>query len=201
MSTRKHVTQNDKDNFSIEFPLLLHWDGKLLPDITGSKETVDRIAVIVTGNGLEKLLAVPKIGRGTGEEQAAACLKILDDWKIRDKLQGLVFDTTSSNTGIHKGACVLIEKAFGRDLVNIGCRHHVLEVILSNVFTALFGGTGGPEVGLFKRFQKKLPYIQQARFSPAKDELFIGDMEIFRKEMVAFYTRAIDEKQPREDYV
>ena len=106
MSTRKHVTQNDKDNFSIEFLLLLHWDGKLLPDITGSKETVDRIAVIVTGNGLEKLLAVPKIGRGTGEEQAAACLKILDDWKIRDKLQGLVFDTTSSNTGIHKGACV-----------------------------------------------------------------------------------------------
>jgi hypothetical protein len=201
MSTRKHVTQNDKDNFSIEFPLLLHWDGKLLPDITGSKETVDRIAVIVTGNGLEKLLAVPKIGRGTGEEQAAACLKILDDWKIRDKLQGLVFDTTSSNTGIHKGACVLIEKAVGRDLVNIGCRHHVLEVILSNVFTALFGGTGGPEVGLFKRFQKKWPYIQQARFSPAKDELFIGDMEIFRKEMVAFYTRAIDEKQPREDYL
>jgi len=88
--------------------------------------------VIVTGNGIEKLLAVPKIGRGTGSEQAAACLTVLDEWKkIRDVVQGLVFDTTSSNTGIHKGACVLIEEALGRELVNIGCRHHVLEVILS----------------------------------------------------------------------
>jgi hypothetical protein len=33
--------------------------GKLLPDIVGTKETVDRIAVIVTGYGIEKLLAVP----------------------------------------------------------------------------------------------------------------------------------------------
>ena len=62
--------------------------------------------MIVTGNGVEKLLAVPKIGKGTSADQAAACLKVLDDWKIRDKIRGLVFDTTSSNTGIHKGACI-----------------------------------------------------------------------------------------------
>lgn len=37
-------------------PLLLHWDNKLLPGITGKKETVDRIAVLVTGNGEEILL-------------------------------------------------------------------------------------------------------------------------------------------------
>ena len=36
--------------------------------------------MIVTGNGIKKLLAVPKIGKGTGEEQAAANLKALDDW-------------------------------------------------------------------------------------------------------------------------
>jgi len=46
---------------------------KLLPDIAGAKETVDRIAVTVTGNGIKKLLAVPKIGRGT---VTAACLKL-----------------------------------------------------------------------------------------------------------------------------
>lgn len=157
--------------------------------------------MILTGNGIEKLLAVPKIGRGTGSEQAAACLTVLDEWKIRDAVQGLVFDTTSSNTGIHKGACVLIEEALGRELVNIGCRHHVLEVILSNVFTALFGGTGGPEVGLFKRFKKKWPYIQQTDYSPAKDELFSSVTEILRKEMVTFYTNAITHQQPREDYL
>jgi len=36
-------------------PPLLHWDGKLLPDITGNRETVDRIAVLVTGGGEEML--------------------------------------------------------------------------------------------------------------------------------------------------
>lgn len=201
MATRKQVTEADKDSFPIEGPLLLHWDGKLLPDIAGAEETVDRITVIVTGNGMEKLLAVPKIGRGTGNEQAAACLKVLDEWKIRDVVQGLVFDTTSSNTGIHKGACVLIEEALGRELVNIGCRHHVLEVVLGNVFMALFGGTGGPEVCMFKRFKKKWPYIQQTDYLPAKDELFNSVTEILRKEMVTFYTSAITHQQPREDYL
>jgi len=61
-------------------PLLLHWDGKLLPNITGSKETVDRIAVLVTGGGEEMLLGVPKIGRGTGKQQAEACLTTFDEW-------------------------------------------------------------------------------------------------------------------------
>jgi len=40
---------------SLAGPLLLHWDGKMLPDIDGSKENVDRIAAIVTGNGQENL--------------------------------------------------------------------------------------------------------------------------------------------------
>ena len=200
MALRQQVSQAEKDSFMPECPLLLHWDGKLLPDIAGSKETVDRIAVIVTGNGVEKLLAVPKIGTGTGADQAAACLKVLDDWKIRDKIRGLVFDTTSSNIGIHKGACITIEEALGRELVNIGCRHHVLEVILSNAFTAVFGGTGGPEVGLFKRFQKKWPYIRQVEFSAAEDELFDTEMENLRKDMVLFYTEAIRDQQTRDDY-
>ena len=179
MASRKQVAEAEKCSFLTEFPLLLHWDGKLLPDIAGAKE----------------------IGRGTEEEQADACLKVLDAWNIREHVQGLVFDTTSSNTGIHRGACVLIEEAIGHELLNIGCRHHVLEVVLSSVFTAVFGGTSGPEVGLFKRFQKKWPYIRQTEYSPAKDEIFNENTETLRKEMVAFYTKAIEHQQPRDDYL
>jgi len=50
MATHKEVSEADKDSFSTQCPLLLHWDGKLLPCINGTKETVDRIAVIVIGN-------------------------------------------------------------------------------------------------------------------------------------------------------
>ena len=77
--TRKEISTTQQAALICNSPLLLHWDIKLLPDITGSKELVDRVAVLVTGGDLEQLLAVPKIGRGTGQEQCDACLRALDD--------------------------------------------------------------------------------------------------------------------------
>jgi len=69
---------------------------------------VDRIAVIVTGNGQEKLLGIPKMDRGTGEAQVNACIEVIEKWNLRSQIKGLVFDTTASNTGLHKGARVRI---------------------------------------------------------------------------------------------
>lgn len=40
--------------------LLLHWDGKLLPALTGI-EKVGRLAVIATFHGKKQLLRVPEI--------------------------------------------------------------------------------------------------------------------------------------------
>jgi len=77
---RKEAAEAVHNDIFINAPLLLHWDGKLLPDIAGKKETVDRIAILVTGSGQEMLLGVPKIGRGTGRDQAETCLVALDDW-------------------------------------------------------------------------------------------------------------------------
>jgi hypothetical protein len=87
--------------------MLLHWDGKLLPDLTGNKGTVDRLAIILTGGNEEILLGVLKICQGTGKEQADACLSTLDDWGLRSQVRGLAFDTTASNTGLKNGACTL----------------------------------------------------------------------------------------------
>jgi len=42
-----------------------------------------------------------------------------------------VFDTTSSNTGLLSGACVILDQLIGRPLLNLGCRHHVLELVLA----------------------------------------------------------------------
>lgn len=68
-------------------------------------------AVLVTDlGGFEKLLAVPKAEGGTGEPQVVAYLVTLDDWSLCPHIQGLVFNMTSSNTGLHSGACTLIEE-------------------------------------------------------------------------------------------
>lgn len=78
-TTRTVATAAQKATCSLSVPLLLHWDGKLLPDIAGGPELVDRIAILVTSGQIEQLLAVPKIVRGTGEEQCRACIEALDD--------------------------------------------------------------------------------------------------------------------------
>ena len=194
MTARELISATDMETFHTQCPpILLHWDGKLLPDISQNKEVVDRIAIIVTGVRVEKLQAVPKIGTGTGKDQAVAFLKILEDWKIKEKVHGLVFDTTSSNTGIHKGASTLIEDGIGHELVHIGCRHHIMEVVLGHVFTSLFGATSGPNFQIFKRFQKHWSLIEQVNYSPAEDGLFApftGETQTLRQEMIAFYFSA-----------
>jgi len=47
-----------------------------------SKESVDRSAVLVSGEGVMKLLGVPKLTRGAGEEQANAVFQMLYEWNI-----------------------------------------------------------------------------------------------------------------------
>ncbi|CAH0560565.1 unnamed protein product [Brassicogethes aeneus] len=48
-----------KSDFKAEVPLTIHWDGKMI-DISGY-EIVDRLPIIVSGKGIEQLLAVPKL--------------------------------------------------------------------------------------------------------------------------------------------
>lgn len=181
-------------------PLLLHWDSKLLPDITGRKETVDRIAVLVTSGGEEMLLGIPKICRGSGKNLADACLATLDDWDIRQQIRGLLFDTTASNTGLKKGACSFLEFSLGQDLAWVACRHHVMELVLASVFRVLFGPTGGPDILIFKRFQQAWPHLNQSTYQIASDDMFDSHTAVRRAEMLKFTKSALEDSQPREDY-
>lgn len=76
----------------------MHWDGKLLPGITG-KGTEERLPIIVSGVDTEQLLGIPPLPSGTGANQANAIIKALDDWNVTEQVQAMCFDTTSSNTG------------------------------------------------------------------------------------------------------
>lgn len=198
--TRKETAASIKAQFTPKIPLLLHWDGKLLIDASG-QGMVDRIAILVTGGTeVEQLLGVPKIGRGTGQAQADSCLNALEEWKLKDKIQGLVFDTTASNTGWKMGACTLIEKALGREVVWIACRHHIFEVVLSKVFLTTLGQPGGPEMGLFQRFKKGWPFIDVTMFHPVDNVAFNGITEKLREDMQVYYGEAMKTSTPRADY-
>ena len=76
----------NKREFHPDYPLVVHWDGKILPDILGLGE-VDRLLVLVSGDGTEKLLGVPKLASGTGENGAQAVYMQLEEWGLTNKVQ------------------------------------------------------------------------------------------------------------------
>lgn len=166
---RAATSSNLKSEFTATVPLTAHWDGKLMEDLT-SKEHIDRLPVLISGVGVEQLLGVPKLASGTGEAQAAAVVQLLEEWGIIDRVVALCFDTTAANTGPHSGACALIEQKLGRDLLFLGCRHHIMELIVGAAFDATSGASTGPEVLLFKRFKEHWQYINRENFQPASTD-------------------------------
>jgi len=148
---REIIAKEIKDAFTPGSSLTIHWDGKMLPALQ-SKEYVDRLAILVSGEGTTKLLGVPKVHSGTGDAQATAVFSLIQDWNLNDRVQYMSFDTTSSNTGLKSGAWMLLEQKLGRNLVSLACRHHVMELIIAKVFDTLMGTPSEPNKIISKIF-------------------------------------------------
>ena len=52
---REAISEADKASLTIDDPVLLHWDRKLLPEIAGDNSKVDQVAILVSGSGTEKI--------------------------------------------------------------------------------------------------------------------------------------------------
>jgi hypothetical protein len=68
---------------------------------------------------------------------------LIEEWDIVEHIVGMSFDTTSANSGVHNGAAVLLEARFGRKLLYLACRHHIMELMAESVFSILFGKSTG----------------------------------------------------------
>lgn len=138
---------------TVDSGLVVHWDGKILPEITG-RDKVDRLPIVVKQEDTEQLIGVPKLTSGTGNAIASSVFELLN--LLLEKFQAACFDTTASNTGECNGAAVLLEKLLGRILLFLPCRHHILEIILKEIFIQnVFNSTTvGPNIPLIERFKK-----------------------------------------------
>jgi len=81
-----------------------------------------------------KILGIPSYQPGTKEATglivASKTKTLLEEWKCRDSVVAMPFDTTSSNTGHVSAAYISIQKATNKALLWTACRHHVGEIIL-----------------------------------------------------------------------
>jgi len=196
VSMRTELARHLKQQFHTSAALVVHWDGKLLPDLTG-KELVDRLPVIVLGAGVNQLLGVPKLTGGTGEAQASAVVLALEEWGLIDNVSAMCFDTTASKTCHINGACVLLERKLGKHLLYLACRHHIFEIVLAAVFNQCMGVTSGPDVAIFKRFQQAWKIINQDEYeTSASVEIIVENKD----SIMEFAIRHIEIGQPRDDY-
>ena len=69
----------------------------------------------------------------TGVVQAETTFQILYTWELTDKNKSLVFDTTASNSGVHKGAAKLLEDKLQRKIFFLARRDHISEIVIVGV--------------------------------------------------------------------
>ena len=70
--------------------------------------------------------------------------------KCTHKVFGFVFDTSSCNTGVKRGACFLLQ-----NILWFPCRQHVCEVILSHIWDCLkIEISKAPTINIFKKLHQ-----------------------------------------------
>lgn len=162
----------------------------------------DRLAVIVSGVGVEKLLGVPAIENSSGEKQSATVYECINNWRLTSKIKAMCFDTTSSNTGIYNGATVRLQKLLKENLLHLACRHHIMEITLEKVFyVCLTVSSTVPYVELFQRFRKHFDSIDRKSFKTLmQDRKFSQQIRPHKKYVSQFCKEQLAQKnQPRND--
>lgn len=197
---RESAASGIKESFKPNTMLTVHWDGKLMADLTGN-DKVDRLPILVSTMGDQKLLDIPKLTTGSGQVIAQALYSAIKEWKLENLVRAMCFDTTSSNTGRLSGACVILERLLGRPLLHFGCRHHIMELVLAAAFTECMGPNSAPEILLFKRFREQWASINQETYNDASsDEFTLSELVNIRAEVIAFCSCQLLEYQSRDDY-
>lgn len=203
MKHRECFASEIRATFDPEVPLIIHWDGKIMDDCTATgneRDRVDRLPILVSGQSVVKLLSVPKLHNGTAAAMFQAITQTIDEWNLRNRIKGLCFDTTASNTGSKNGVCVQLETEFGQQLLNLACRHHISEIMLEKAY-GIHDVSRSPNLELFGHFKDFWPRIDQTSFTTAlNDESTAAVIAPWKDDVIQFAMAQLEKLQPRDDY-
>lgn len=162
-TARKEAASYIKKTFSFTCGQI-NFDGKLLQELGGT-EKVNRLAVVAVQEEENQLLCVTKTEDSTGKVEADAEKEAINNWGLSEGIIACCFDTTSSNSGINSGSCVLLQQLLNRQLLWLACRHHIPELILKAAFQSLFGKTTSPVETLFSTLKSSWKSLDLSNLS------------------------------------
>lgn len=176
---------------------VVHWDGKLMPDVL-SKKNVDRLAILITCGDEEQLIGVPVLENSTGITLAKAVFSAVEEWGAAEKIQTMCFHTTAVNTVLHKGTCILLKHLLEKDLLYLACRHHILEIVLKEVFNCKMGTSTASQPDIFRKFQNGWSKLDKQKHSLEDDNF--GNKIRNTDQISKFLFEQLKNLQPRDDY-
>lgn len=168
-----HISSAVKSDWIPPVYCSVHWDSKLLVN-KSAHVSEERLTVAVGNEAGIKFLGAPSYKPGTNQAAGDLISKnvvdLLESWQCTGSVVYMVFDTTASNTGHVSAACIAIQQRLNKPLLWSACRHHVGELILSQVFNDLkIEVSKSPDVQVFSRFQKQfgnIPHDNLQELSP-----------------------------------
>ncbi|KAK3916748.1 Alanine racemase, catabolic [Frankliniella fusca] len=168
--------------------------------IVDNDKKADRLPVLVSGIRTEQLLGAPELSHGSGECIAAAVVGLLKEWELEDRVMGLVFDTTSSNSGRWGGACALIQQKLSKDLLELACRHHIYELLLWAVFDQLLGSSKTPDFMYGDYLKKQWAAIDKGQYKTLATTRGLLKFVPNADQMIKFCIDQLQTHHPRDDY-
>lgn len=149
---------------SAKFPIIVHFDGKLIQDITNNDKTKkDRFAILINIDGKIKLLGIPGMESAGAEAQHDCLIDALYAYDLTEKVHGIVFDTTAANTGRISGTNIRFSRSQGKVMLELACRHHVFELHIKHFSEPLVSRkTVAPENQLFKQLQNSWQQLKHS---------------------------------------
>ena len=184
---------------------IVHWDGKLMDTLDNKNAVEERLPILLSGIGGVKLLGVPallhKSMEKTGPQIAKATKMLLDEWGCAENVTGMVFDTTSSNTGAITAGCISVQSDLQKFLLWLACRHHIGEVLLNSVWDSLkIEVSKSPDVTLFKRFKENYEAVEYQDLEDLDIPAVPIAMKTKRDSTVQLCHEALKEGFARGDY-
>ena len=108
------------------------------------------------------------------------------------------------NTGHKNGIVVQLERYFGRNLLQLECRHHILELVIGASCSLIYGPTSGPKEDVFKKLIDKWGELDLNNYIIVEAPQYQRELKSQIKETISFLQEWVNKstKQSlRHDYL
>lgn len=184
--------------------VLIQFDGKHCKKLNEHHlGTEERIIVMCHTEHGDVPLGLFRVNSKSSADCTPQIVNAIERHFLQQRVVGLMCDTERVNTGRLTGICVEIERALERPLLNFACRHHILEVVLRDVFESIFGGTTGARITIFDDLKTNWHHIKSNgfRYSPINPDDMVDQMvSQFAEDAISIVGSHANHHHFRDDY-